>query len=101
VEVGERIDEDRARKKTWDSARLQIDPVGVLGKHNGQSSAVDTPDEQILNLMDSGWHGCTVVLARAESHFLFLADQLEQWQANWQYVRHSILLMTVSSHVIE
>jgi hypothetical protein len=101
VEVGGHIGVDRARRKIWDSATPQIDPVDVSGKHNGQGSAVDTPDEQILNLMDSRWHGCMVVLARTESHFLFLADQLDPWQANWQYVRHPILLMTVSSHVIE
>jgi hypothetical protein len=101
VEVGGHIDEGRARRKTWDSARLQIDPAGVLGKHNGQGSAVDTPGEQILNPMDSRWHGYMVVLARAECHLLYLADQLELRRANWSYVRQSIPLMTVSSHVIQ
>jgi hypothetical protein len=83
VEVDERFDEDRARRKIWDSARLQLDPAGISGNHNGQGSAVDTPDEKILNLKDSRWHEHMVVLARAECHLLYLADQLESWGANW------------------
>jgi hypothetical protein len=87
VEVGGRIDEDRARRKTWDSARLQLDLAGDLGKHNGQGSAVDTPDEQISNPMGSRSHGYMVVLARAEFDLLYLVDQLELWRANLWYAR--------------
>jgi hypothetical protein len=68
VEVDQHIDADRARKKIWDAARLQIDSVGVPGKHNGQGPAVDTPDEQIANLMNSKWRQYMLVLARAECH---------------------------------
>jgi hypothetical protein len=96
LEVGGHIDVDRARRKTWVAARLQIDSVGVSGKHNGQGSAVDTPDEQILNLMGSRWRECMLVLARAECHLLSLADQLELWRAEWQYARHPIPLIIVS-----
>lgn len=97
MEVGGHIDVDRARRKTWDAARLQIDPVGVLGKHNGQDPAVVTPDERILNLMNSRWRGYMLVLARAECHLLPLADRLELRRARWQYARHPILLIIVSS----
>lgn len=97
MEVDGHIDVDRAQRKTWDVARLQTDSVDVLGKHSGQGPAVDTPDEQMLNLTDSRWRGYMVVLGRAECHLLFLADQLESWRAKWQYARHSIFLISVSS----
>lgn len=97
MEVGVHIDVNPAQRKVWDVARLQIDSMGVLGKHNGQGSAVDTPGEQMLNRMSLRWRGCTLELLQAESRWLSSADQLERWRVMWRYARHPILLMTVSS----
>lgn len=83
MEVGGHIDVDRARRKTWDAAGLQFDLMGVLGKHNGQGPAVDTPDGQKLSLMDSRWRGYMPVLPRAECQLFFSAGQLELWRAKW------------------
>jgi hypothetical protein len=80
VAVSGHIDVDRARRRTWDVARLHVDPVGLEGKHNGQGPAVDILNEQMPDLMDSGWREYMLMLARAECHFLPLADHLELWQ---------------------